>query len=110
MSLCDADCMKTYSSDLRERLLAAVDRGIPRKEVAKTFGVSLATIKRWLKRRRETGDVAPKRKLGMKPCISATLEERQALWEQLEAHDDATLEEQSGSTAMGSWPTSSWSL
>ena len=46
MSLCDADCRKTYSSDLREQLLAAVDRGILRKEVAKTFGVSLATIRR----------------------------------------------------------------
>ena len=28
-----------------------------REEVAKTFSVSMPTIKRWLKRRRETGDV-----------------------------------------------------
>jgi transposase len=39
--------MKTYSIDLKERLLvAAVDRGTPRKEVAKTFRVSLDTLKR----------------------------------------------------------------
>src|SRR5215207_4652481 len=52
--------MKPYSKDLRLRVLAAVDRGVPREEVAKTFSVSTPTIKRWMKRRRETGDVEPK--------------------------------------------------
>src|SRR5215217_5210647 len=52
--------MKPYSKDLRLRVLAAVDRGVPREEAAKTFSVSVPTIKRWLKRRRETGDVEPK--------------------------------------------------
>ena len=37
-------------------MLSATDRGVPRKEIVEVFGVSLATIKRWLKRR-ETGDV-----------------------------------------------------
>jgi transposase len=32
-------------------------RGIPRKEVIELFGVSRSTIKRWLKRRRQTGHV-----------------------------------------------------
>ena len=49
--------MNAYSKDLRLKTLAAIDRGIPRKEVAQLFGVSLSTIKRWLKRRRQTGDV-----------------------------------------------------
>ncbi len=49
--------MNAYSKDLRLRVLAAVDRGIPRREVAELFGISLSTIKRWLKRRRQTGDV-----------------------------------------------------
>ena len=48
--------MKPYSKDLRLRVLAAVDRGVPREEVANTFSVSVPSIKRWLKRRRETGD------------------------------------------------------
>ncbi|MDP8926739.1 MAG: helix-turn-helix domain-containing protein [Actinomycetota bacterium] len=39
------------------KTLAAIDRGIPRKEVAQLFGVSRSTIKRWLKRRRQTGGV-----------------------------------------------------
>src|SRR5215216_3734177 len=49
--------MNAYSKDLRLKTLAAIDRGIPRKEVAELFGVSRSTIKRWLKRRRLTGDV-----------------------------------------------------
>ena len=39
------------------KTLAAIDRGIPRKEVQDLFGISRSTIKRWLKRRRRTGDV-----------------------------------------------------
>lgn len=39
------------------KALAAIDRGIPRREVAGLFGVSRSTIKRWLGRRRLTGDV-----------------------------------------------------
>jgi transposase len=41
--------MKPYSRDLRLRVLAAVDRGVvPREEVAKTFSVSVPTIKRFI--------------------------------------------------------------
>ncbi len=52
--------MKPYSKDLRLKVLSAVDRGMPRGRVAEVFGVSVPTIKRWLKRRRETGGVEPK--------------------------------------------------
>ncbi len=83
----------TYSLDLRERALAAVDRGMPRKEAVGAFGVSLATLKRWLKRREQTGSAAPKRRPGMRPRIGATAEERRALWRQLEENPEATLEE-----------------
>ena len=41
--------MKPYSIDLRSRVLEAIDRGVPRKEVAKTFSVPMLSIKRWLK-------------------------------------------------------------
>src|SRR5215218_7915897 len=56
--------MKPYSKDLRIRVLAAVDRGMPRGEVAETFGVSEPTVRRWLRLRRETGGVDPKRPSG----------------------------------------------
>ncbi len=85
--------MKTYSLDLRERALAAVDRGVPRKEAVGIFGVSLATLKRWLKRREETGSAAPSRRPGMRRRVGADAEERRALRRQLEENPEATLEE-----------------
>lgn len=85
--------MKTYSLDLRERVLAAVDRGMLRKEAVSVFEVSLATIKRWLKRREQTGSAAPKRRPGMRRRVGATVEERRALWRQLEENREATLDE-----------------
>src|SRR5215211_6008692 len=83
--------MKPYSKDLRLRVLSAVDAGTPREEVAKTFSVSMPTIKRWLKRRRETGDVKPEPIPGRPPRKGAMLEEW--LPKHLEANDDLTLEE-----------------
>ena len=83
--------MKPYSKDLRLRVLAAVDSGEPRKEVAKTFSVSMPTIKRWLRRRRETGDVQPEPIPGRPSRKGVMLKEW--LPEHLEANEDLTLEE-----------------
>jgi transposase len=83
--------MKPYSKDLRLRVLAAVDAGKPREEVAQTFSVSMPTIKRWLKRRRETGDVEPKPIPG-RPARKGAMLQRW-LPQQLEANHDLTLEE-----------------
>src|SRR5215212_9614210 len=83
--------MKPYSKDLRLRVLSAVDSGKPREEVAKTFSVSMPTIKRWLKRRRETGDAQPKPIPG-RPSRKGTMLQSW-LPKQLEANDDLTLEE-----------------
>ena len=84
--------MGAYSKDLRLKVLGAVDHGVPRKELVNVFGVSLATLKRWLKRREEGEDLDPKPSPGRTPTILATDEEKRAMWEQLEANDEATLE------------------
>ena len=84
--------MRAYSMDLRERVLAALDRGTPRKEIARTLGVSEPTIRRYLRLRRETGSVAPKPPPKRPFSIGQSLEQRRALWKQLEEHYDATLE------------------
>ena len=44
--------MKAYSEDLRLRIVAAVDGGMPRSEAARVFGVGRATVKRYLALRR----------------------------------------------------------
>jgi transposase len=84
--------MNAYSLDLRLKVLNAVDRGIPRREVVRTFGVSMPTIERYLRRRRRSGNLTPRPSPGRTPSICATSEERRALWEQLEENDEATLE------------------
>ena len=63
-----------------------------RKEVVRTFGVSIATIGRYLRRRREGADLTPKPSTGRTPTILANLHQRRALWKQLEENDTATLE------------------
>ena len=81
--------MRAYSVDLRQRVVAAVDAGTPRAEVARTFQVSLATIKRYLKQWREAGHLAPRTSPGRPPDIPA--QQLPALEAQLAAHPDATL-------------------
>jgi len=76
----------------RIKALAATKRGIPRREVLETFGISLATLKRWLKKSREGEDLSPRFSTGRKRRILCALEERRALWTQLEANEEATLE------------------
>lgn len=86
--------MKAYSKDLRLKVLDAVDRGMPRKEVARIFRISLPSIKRWLKRRRETGDLKPSPVPGPPARKGALLEGW--LPAQLESEPDLTLEEHCG--------------
>lgn len=83
--------MKPYSKDLRLKVLEAVDRRMPRREVVEIFGVSMPTIKRWLRRRRETGKVEAKPSPGPPARKGVALEE--ALPSQLRANPDSTLEE-----------------
>ena len=51
-----------YSQDLRDRVLAAADRGMKTKEIAQTFAVSPAWARRLKQRRRETGETAPRKR------------------------------------------------
>jgi transposase len=53
-------CMKPYSMDLRERVIAACDAGRRTKEVATTFRVSPAWVRRLKQHRRERGDIIPR--------------------------------------------------
>jgi transposase len=83
--------MQAYSQDLRHRIVRAVDQGMPRAEITKTFAVSPSTIKRYLRLRRETGDVKPKAIPGRPSKKGAAL--HAGLLLQLETHPDATLVE-----------------
>ncbi len=83
--------MKPYSKDLRIRVLAAIDGGTPREEVAKTFSVSVPSIKRWLELRLQTGGATPRPIPGRAPVKGAALGDR--LPGHLKENLDLTLEE-----------------
>jgi transposase len=82
--------MRAYSLDLRERVLASLDRGMSRAEAAITFAVSLSTIKRWVARRRSGMSLVP----GYSPGRSLALGDAElaSLLTRLEAAPDATLD------------------
>src|SRR5271165_4735234 len=50
---------KPYSDDLRERVVAAIESGHTREEVAELFNMALSTVGGFIKRKRETGSVSP---------------------------------------------------
>ena len=83
--------MNAYSKDLRLKTLAAIDRSVPRKEVSELLGVSRSTIKRWLKRRRQTGDVETMKIPGRPSVKGKAL--REWLPEQLRSNPELTLRE-----------------
>jgi transposase len=83
--------MKPYSKDLRLKALDAVDGGMPREEVARVFGISVPSIKRWLRRRKEAGDVASSPIPGPPAIKGALLKEW--LPARLEDEPDLTLAE-----------------
>jgi transposase len=47
--------MKALDRDLRERILRAVDRGEPMTRIAARLEVGYSTVKKWARRRRQTG-------------------------------------------------------
>ncbi len=78
--------MKAYSEDLRAKILDAVDRGLPKSEAARTFGMSRTSVKRYAAARREGRSLAPKKHPGSRPkldegtmkLLEADVEERAA--------------------------------
>ena len=91
MTLCEAGVVKQYSADLRERLLGAIDAGLPQAEAARLFGIGVSTIKRWRRRRQETGGVGASPRPGRRRRIDREAEP--ALVAQVRATADATLVE-----------------
>jgi transposase len=85
--------MRTFSLDLRERILAAYDNQEgSRADIAHRFRVSLGMVKKLLQQRRHTGDIAPRHRYsGRKPTIMAS--HRSQLRVLLGRKNDLTLKE-----------------
>ena len=81
--------MKQCSADRRERLLGAIDAGLPLAEAARLFRVCPGTIGRWRRRQRTTGSVAALPRPGRTPRLGPA--HAPASRAQIAAAPDATL-------------------
>jgi transposase len=85
--------MRPYSTDLRERVAAAVDDGEgSQREIATLFRVSLSFIVRLLQRRRDAGTLEPKPHGGGPPPVLGP-DDQQRLAELIHTDPDATLKQ-----------------
>src|SRR5215204_1631688 len=76
--------MKAYSKDLRRKIVDAIERGMPKAQAARTFGVGISTVKRYATKVQRGESLEPGKAPGKPPKIDegvgklleADLEER----------------------------------
>jgi transposase len=76
--------MSGYSEDLRRRVVSAVEGGMSKAQAARTFSVSLSSVKRYVDKVERGESLAPKKGSGSAPkldekarsLLAADLEER----------------------------------
>jgi transposase len=83
--------MGTYSLDLRTRVLLDWDAGMKADEIAAKYRVSRAWVHRLVQRRRETGEIGPRRQTKFRARTLAAQEDR--LRALVTAQPDRTLAE-----------------
>ena len=81
--------MNAYSEDLRKKIVEAVQRGMPKIEAARTFGVGISSVKRYVATARQGRSLAPKKRPGSKPKLDAGA--RRLLEDDLRKRPTATL-------------------
>jgi len=83
--------MKTYSLDLRERVIHSWQQGQTQAWIAITFEISVSTIKRYIAQYRAVGHVEATVQGYKQPTLRD--EQLAELVKQLQSHTDATLEQ-----------------
>ena len=61
--------MSGYSVDLRQRIVSAVEEGISKAQAARTFSVSLSSVKRHVEKAGRRESLAPKKRPGSAPKL-----------------------------------------
>ena len=51
---------KSYSNDLRERVILCYNKGLPKNLIIILFDIGIDTLNRWIKQYKETGIFTPK--------------------------------------------------
>ena len=80
---------RPYSEDLRVRVVGRVEAGYAVREVAETFGVSVASVVKWSQRKRHTGSAAAK-PMGSRQ-LRSLVAQRDWLLDRIAAKPDVTL-------------------
>lgn len=81
--------MNVLSMDLRKRIFAARQEGCTQAQIAAHLRVSVSSVKRWLRRLRETGTLDARPSTGRKPRIDASATALLGRW--LKEENDLTL-------------------
>lgn len=83
--------MRAYSEDLRQKIVAAVGRGMSKTQAARTFDVSLSSVKRYARSAGRGHSLTPKKGSGRPPkADQRTIE---LLKEDIRERPDATVSE-----------------
>ena len=61
--------MSSYSEDLRRRIASAVEGGMSKAQAARTFSVSLSSVKRYTDKAQRGESLAPKKRPGSAPKL-----------------------------------------
>jgi transposase len=83
--------MNGYSEDLRRRIVSAVECEMSKSQAARTFSVSLSSVKRYVNKADRGESLAPKKSPGSAPKLEEKA--RRLLAADLEEHPYATLQE-----------------
>src|SRR3712207_3083027 len=83
--------MKAYSEDPRRKIVDAVERGMPKAEAARTFGVGISTVKRYATKAQRGESLAPGKAPGKRPKMDERL--RKLLEEDLKERPFVTLQQ-----------------
>ena len=81
--------MKAYSKDLRQKIVDAIERGMPKAEAARTFGVGISTLKRYSAKAHKGEPLEPGKAPGKRPKIDEWL--KKLLEEDLKERPFVTL-------------------
>jgi transposase len=83
--------MKAYSKDLRQKIVDAIERGMPKAEAARTFGVGISTVKRYATKAQKGEPLEPGKAPGKRPKMDERL--RKLLEEDLNERPFVTLQQ-----------------
>jgi transposase len=83
--------MNAYSEDLRKKIVEAVERGTSKVEAARTFGVGISSVKRFVATAKAGRSLAPKKRPGSNPKLDEAA--RKLLEADLRERPAATLPE-----------------